>query len=342
MPGTWSILARFAVDTQYCEDTMRHPRLGGIIIFLLVAFSVAVLGQGGGGGNESPRINWNTRMPWSSWEAGVNTWWANFPRTAQAVEPFKIFDNVYYVGIQTGQSLLITTSDGLMLIDGTHAETADMVVSSIRKLGFDPVDIKYIFISHGHGDHFAGVGRIKQVAVNARIGTSAPDWMLVESQQGRPRSGLPLTRDLVINDGDVITLGDTSLKIYVTPGHSPGALAFDIPARLGGRSYRILNMRVGIRIPPNMTESYIKSMERLKALGPWDGYLPEHSFLSMRLAQISVQDFYLGAPPPPKPAGPNASAQGASAVDAFFDEILKVAREKLASEQKPSARADAR
>lgn len=153
MPGTWSILARFAVDTQYCEDTMRHPRLGGIIIFLLVAFSVAVLGQGGGGGNESPRINWNTRMPWSSWEAGVNTWWANFPRTAQAVEPFKIFDNVYYVGIQTGQSLLITTSDGLMLIDGTHAETADMVVSSIRKLGFDPVDIKYIFINPG--DHFS-------------------------------------------------------------------------------------------------------------------------------------------------------------------------------------------
>ena len=129
----------------------------------------------------------------------------------------------------------------------------------------------------------------------------------------------------------------------MTPGHSPGALAFDIPAHLDGQSYRILNMRVGIRIPPNMTESYIKSMERLKALGPWDGYLPEHSFLSMRLAQISVQDFYLGPPPPPpKPAGPNASVQGAAAVDAFFNEMLKVAREKLASEQEPSARADAR
>jgi hypothetical protein len=138
----------------------------------------------------------------------------------------------------------------------------------------------------------------------------------------------------VINDGDVIKLGDTSIKTYVTPGHSAGALAFDIPARLGRRTYRILNMRVGIRVPPNMTEPYIKSMERLKALGPWDGYLPEHPFLSMRPVQISPKDFYVGPQPLPKPVGPNASVQGAAAVNAFFDEILKVAHEKLAAEQK--------
>jgi glyoxylase-like metal-dependent hydrolase (beta-lactamase superfamily II) len=145
---------------------------------------------------------------------------------------------------------------------------------------------------------------------------------------------VPFKRDLVINDGDVIKLGDMALKVYVTPGHSPGALAFEIPARVGRRTYRILNPRVGIRIPANMTETWIKSMERLKALGPWDGYLPEHSFLSMRPAQISPRDFYLGPPPPPKPAGPNASVQGAAAVNAFFDEMLKVGHEKLAAEQK--------
>jgi metallo-beta-lactamase class B len=263
----------------------------------------------------------------------MNTWWANYPHTAQIVEPFKIFDNVYYVGVQTGQSLLIPTTDGLILIDATWAETADMVLDSIRKAGFDPANIKYILISHGHNDHFGGVGRIKQVAVNARVGTSALDWALIESQQGNAASGLPLTRDLVINDGDVIKLGDTSLKVYVTPGHSVGALAFDIPARVGRKTYRILNPRVGIRIPPNMTEPYIKSIERLKALGPWDGYLPEHPFLSMRVAQISAKDFYVGPLPLPKPVGPNASVQGPAAVNAFFDEILKVAHEKLAAEQ---------
>jgi len=286
---------------------------------------------------EPRAIDWNARMPWASWEAGVNTWWNNFPRTAQGVEPFKIFDNVYYVGIQTGQSLLIPTSDGLILIDGTWADTADMVLDSIRKIGFDPASIKYILISYGHVDHFAGVGRIKQVAVNARIGTSAADWALIESQQGRPGSGLPFQRDLVINDGDVIKLGDTAIKTYVTPGHSAGALAFDIPAKLGRRTYRIVNPRVGVRVPPNMTEPYIKSIERLKALGPWDGYLPEHPFLSMRAVQISAKDFYVGPAPLPKPAGPNASVQGAAAVNGFFDQLLKIAREKLAAEQQAPA-----
>jgi hypothetical protein len=312
---------------------MKRVCVMSIIVFVLAMSSG--LAQGGGGGQAAgrPAVDWNSRMPWATWEAGMNAWWNNFPRTALGVEPFKIFDNVYWVGIQTGQSLLIPTSGGLILIDGTYAETADMVLDSIRKLRFDPADIKYILISHGHIDHFGGVGRIKQVAVNARVGTSAIDWGLIETQQRNPGGGLPLTRDLVIEDGQVITLGDTAIKIYVTPGHSAGALAFDIPARVGRKTYRILNPRVGIRIPPNMTEPYIKSMERLKALGPWDGYLPEHPFLAMRTPQISPKDFYVGPSPLPKPPGPNASVQGPAAVNAFFDEILKVANQKLAAEK---------
>lgn len=312
---------------------MKRVYLTSIIVLGLAISSGLAKGGGGGQAAGRPAIDWNSRMPWSTWEAGMNTWWNNFPRTALGVEPFKIFDNVYYVGIQTGQSLLIPTSDGLILIDATYADTADMVLESIRTLRFDPADIKYILISHGHADHFAGVGRIKQVAVNARVGTSALDWALIESQQGNPANGGPLPRDLVIEDGQVIALGDTAIKVYVTPGHSAGALAFDIPARVGRRTYRILNPRVGIRIPPNMTEPYIKSIERLKALGPWDGYLPEHPFLAMRTPQISPRDFYVGPSPLPKPPGPNASVQGAAAVNAFFDDILKVAHQKLATEK---------
>jgi metallo-beta-lactamase class B len=244
---------------------------------------------------------------------------------------------VYYVGIQTGQALLLPTSEGLILIDTTWDETAPFVLDGIRKLGFNPADIKYILISHGHADHFAGAGRIKQAAAGARVGASAADWSLIESQQGRPNAGLPLTRDLVINDGDVVTLGDVQLKIHVTPGHSPGALAFEIPARFGGRTYRVINPRVGIRIPAAMTEQYIKSMERLKALGPWDGYLPEHPFLPLRPQLVDAREFYVGPPSPPKPAAPHASLQGAAQVNDFFDALLAVAREKLAFERSSSA-----
>jgi hypothetical protein len=310
----------------------------GIVLLLFISASAGAQG-GGGQGAARPAIDWNSRMPWAVWEAGMNAWWNNFPRTALGVEPFKIFDNVYYVGIQTGQALLIPTSAGHILIDATYAETADMVLDGIRKLKFDPADIKYILISHGHADHFAGVGRIKQVATGARIGTSAADWGLIEAQlkTANPANGLPFSRDLLIEDGQVITLGDTSIKVLVTPGHSAGALAFDIPARIGRRTYRIVNPRVGIRIPPAMTESYIASIEKLRAAGPWDGYLPEHPFLAMRVAQITPRDFYVGPAPLPKPVGPNASVQGKAAVDAFFDDLLKVARQKLAAEKAAAA-----
>jgi glyoxylase-like metal-dependent hydrolase (beta-lactamase superfamily II) len=303
----------------------------------LVTLDITVMGQALSSQGANPptkEVNWNARMPWSSWEAGVNTWWANFPRAAQRMDPFKIFDNVYYVGIQAYQSLLVPTSDGLILIDATYDDTASFVLESIRTLGFDPANIRYILISHGHNDHFAGAGRIKQAAPKSRVGTSAADWSLIESQQGQPNAGLPLTRDLVINDGDVITVGDTQIKVYVTPGHSAGALAFEIPARFEGRTYRVVNPRVGIRIPANMTEPYIKSMERLKALGPWDGYLPEHSFLSMRPQQVDARAFYVGPAAAPKPEPQHASLQGWPEVSAFFDALLAVAREKLAYEKK--------
>lgn len=295
-----------------------------------------VMGQalvGQGAAPPTAQTNWNERMPWSGWEVAFNTWWGNFPRAAMRMEPFKIFDNVYFVGIQHGQSLLVPTSDGLILIDTTWDDVAPFVLDSIRKAGFNPADIKYILLSHGHADHAAGAARIKQAIPNARVGVSAADWSLIESQQGRPGSGLPLARDLVINDGDVIKLGDTEIKMYVTPGHSQGSVAFEIPARFGGRTYRVINPRVGIRIPANMTEPYITGIERLKALGPWDGYLPEHPFLSMRPQTLDAKDFYLGPQAQPKPESGHVSLQGRTQISAFFDALLAVAREKLAFER---------
>src|SRR6266571_9253762 len=141
---------------------MKHAFLIGVIA-VLAGSSLA--GQGRGRGDQPP--DFQTRMPWASWEGGYNSGLAGVP---QESEPFKMFDNMYYVGLQGNSSLLITTSDGFILIDATTANGAETVLSNIRKLKFDPANIKYILISHGHNDHFGGAGQIKQVAPNARIG----------------------------------------------------------------------------------------------------------------------------------------------------------------------------
>ena len=303
----------------------------------LVTATTALSGQGReGGAGQAPQINWNQRMPWGPLEAAVRLRWAGLPLTAQRVEPFKVFDNVYYVGIQVVGAYLITSNDGLILVDATYAETADLVLDSIKKLGFDPANIRYILVTHQHADHFAGVGRVKQVATRARVGLSQVDWEGVERLQaaGAPANGIRLTRDLVVTDGQVITVGDTSLKVYVTPGHTPGSLGIEVPARGGGRTFRALIPATGINPSPDLTKIWIASMERLKQMGPWDTVLPVHGFLSLLDIPLEPKDLVMaGQQPAPRPKTAHPAVVGPEKINQYFDAMLKVGREKLATEQ---------
>jgi metallo-beta-lactamase class B len=75
--------------------------------------------------------------------------------------PFKVFDNVYYVGICWVSAWLLKTSDGLVLIDTLYEPYTDRLLENIKKLGFDPADIKLILVTHGHFDHAGGISASK-------------------------------------------------------------------------------------------------------------------------------------------------------------------------------------
>jgi metallo-beta-lactamase class B len=313
----------------------RHVLLAGAVACVLA--TSLVHGQGGAPA-AAPQVNWNQKMPWGPLEAAVRARWASYPLTAQKVEPFKVFDNVSYVGIQVVGAYLINTSAGLILIDTTYAETADLVVESIRKLGFDPANIKYILITHQHADHFAGAGRVLAAAKGARIGMSQADWEGVERLQaaatGGQNTGIKLARDLVIKDGEAITVGDTTVKVYVTPGHTPGALAIELQGKAGGRTFRSLIPNTGINPSPDLTRPYIASMTRLKQMGPWDAVLPVHGFLAQVDVPLEPRELlFPAAPQPPRPKTAHPAAVGPEKINQYFDAMLKVAAEKLAIEQ---------
>ena len=143
----------------------------------------------------------------------------------QMIEPIKVFDNLYYVGPGYVSVWLITTSDGLVLIDGSHASYGDHILGNIRKVGFDPADIEYILISHGYLDHFGGVARIQEVS-GARVVAVEEDWQMITAaadgpgRRGGPSPRVP-ARDMVVEEGDRLTLGDTTLILHNTPGHTP-------------------------------------------------------------------------------------------------------------------------
>ena len=158
------------------------------------------------------------------------------------VAPFKVFDNLYHVGPGYVDAWLIPTSAGIIMIDTAEEPFVDHVIDNIKALGFDLKDIKYILISHGHLDHFGGAARIQE-ASGARVGATEEDWQMIEQVGRAPgRGGGPSPRvpkrDMVIKEGDNLTLGATTLKFHHHPGHTPGVLSAEFTVHDNGTPHK--------------------------------------------------------------------------------------------------------
>ena len=148
------------------------------------------------------------------------------PRETWHAEPVKVFDNLYFLG-QTEYSVwAVTTSAGVILIDSIFDYSVDdEVVGGMKKLGLDPATIKYVIVSHGHSDHSGGA-KYLQDRFNAKVLLGAEDWDLLDRSNGtKPK------RDVVATDGQKLTLGDTTITIYKTPGHTLGTVSTLFPVK---------------------------------------------------------------------------------------------------------------
>ncbi len=166
---------------------------------------------------------------------------ANVPRPPRTVpdredwyaEPAQVFDNLYFVGTREHGAWAITTSEGIIIIDALYDYAVEAeVVDGLRKLGLDPEDITHVVISHGHGDHHGGA-KYLQDQFGAQIVMGAPDWDLVERSTRDP---IP-SRDVVATDEMEIRLGETTVTMYQTPGHTEGTVSTMIEVRDRGRSH---------------------------------------------------------------------------------------------------------
>lgn len=186
--------------------------------------------------------------------------------SAKKVAPFKIFDNLYYVGNDMVSAYLLTTNHGFILIDALYGNYAGDLIQSVRELGFDPGQIKFILCTHGHFDHYEGADRIQKLT-HAQIGMTDPDWLIAEGkvQNAYAGKGHPMKRDLVIRDGDSLILGQTTIQFYVTPGHTMGVLSMAFSVYEGKNSYQaFLFGGVGLNFSGvEQTQLYLQSVDRL-------------------------------------------------------------------------------
>src|SRR3954471_10677700 len=131
-------------------------------------------------------------------------------------EPFRVFGNTYYVGVAGLSSVLITSKDGHVLIDGALPQSAALIDAHIRALGFRTEDVKLILNSHAHFDHAGGI-RALQRASGATVAASARGAEALE--RGRPvpddpQAGLgavmafpPVKGVSVVKDGQTLRVG---------------------------------------------------------------------------------------------------------------------------------------
>lgn len=161
--------------------------------------------------------------------------------------PAHIFANVYMVGTCGIVSLLVTTPQGHFLIDGATAEAAPGIADNIRKLGFDPEDVRYLLASHEHTDHVGGLAELKRIT-GAKFVTRTEARAALESGSTHPtdpqRGLLPpfegVKADRLIGDGDSLQIGKQMLTMIVTPGHTPGGTSWTWKACEGSTCYQIV------------------------------------------------------------------------------------------------------
>jgi metallo-beta-lactamase class B len=169
-------------------------------------------------------------------------------------EPFRIADNLYYIGASDVAAFLITGPEGHVVLDGGYPSTAPMIMASIAKLGFDIKDVKVLLNSEPHPDHAGGLTVLQQ-ASGAELwaseasadalasGGDDPDMLLpVRALFWIGLVGYPAARvDHRFKDGDTIRVGPIALTAHITGGHSRGCTSWSFPVRDGDRVLNVVS-----------------------------------------------------------------------------------------------------
>ena len=169
-------------------------------------------------------------------------------------EPAKVADNFYFLGTKIHNAWALVGSEGIIIFEALYDYAApDEIADGMRRLGLDANKVKYVVISHAHGDHDGGARFLQDKMPAAHLVYGGPDWDAVDKSTNRP-GGKP-KRDMVGTDGMKLSVGDASVQIVSTPGHTPGTLSFLVEVKDNGKPLRIAYVG-GTAIPFDGTSTY--------------------------------------------------------------------------------------
>lgn len=197
--------------------------------------------------------------------------------STKAIAPFRIADDLYYVGDKKVCAHLIRTDEGLILIDAGYPEAKHLLWESIIRLGFDPADVRWIILTHGHSDHYGAANEFRNL-YGTKVAISAAD---AEYLRGRVSCGKqsPLKTPVIdreLQDGEIFSFGGKEIRCVVTPGHTLGVLTFFMDVTDEGKTYRAgllggvghdqvrLPYLLYVGLPLDMPQRMLASLDRME------------------------------------------------------------------------------
>ena len=169
-------------------------------------------------------------------------------------EPAKVADNLYFLGTKVHSAWAIVGSRGIIVIEALFDYAAkDEILDGMKKVGLNPNQVKYVILSHAHGDHDGGAKLLQDAIPGVHLIYGAEDWDAVDKSVNRP-GGKP-KRDMVGDDGMNVSVGDASVRIVTMPGHTPGTLSYLFEVRDNGKPLRVAYVG-GTAVPFNADVAY--------------------------------------------------------------------------------------
>ncbi len=220
------------------------------------------------------------------WEVGANL--------GDAV-PARILGNLYFVGTRPASTHILDTGDGLVMLDSGYRQSLPLVLSHMREVGLNPMDLRYIVHTHGHIDHMGATAElVRMTGAKTFLGREDRDYAngTLDLTYARELGMVwddPFEPDVLLTDGDTISLGNVTIRAMATPGHTPGCMSYFFDVVQDGITYKTaLHGGMGINtmcrsfldkygLPYSLRTEFFLAMDRLAA-EPVDVFLGNHMY----------------------------------------------------------------
>ena len=214
--------------------------------------------------------------------------------SSEYIAPFKIADDLYYVGDRMVCVHLICTEEGLILLDAGYYCTKHLLMESIIRLGFDPADVRWILLTHAHSDHYGAANEFRNL-YGTKVALSAVDAQSMRDKPFRAVgsfANVPMKLPVIdreLEDGEIFSFGGKQIRCVLTPGHTLGTMSFFfevtdqgntwLAGQYGGAGVTALKLPyvLHFQLPLDMAQRMITSLDRVKAL-PVTVHLGNHPY----------------------------------------------------------------